>query len=78
MLTSSRTTSHGSFVAFVFTASFCTWSQHTMTAEVPAAAKEARLAIVFEQPAKQPGAIWVDYIQFGTIDSSKPKNWTIV
>ncbi|WP_442485802.1 hypothetical protein [Aeoliella sp. SH292] len=45
-----------------------------MAAEVPAAAKEARLAIVFEQPVKQPGAIWVDDIQFGTIDSLKPKN----
>jgi hypothetical protein len=45
-----------------------------MTVEVPVAAIEARLAIVFEQPAKQPGAIWVGDIQFGTIDSSKHQN----
>lgn len=49
------------------------WSRHTLEADVPAGAVEARLAIVFQQPADEPGAVHVDDVQFRVMDQAESR-----
>ena len=43
------------------------WSEHELVAVAPAGAVEARLSIVFEQPINEPGAVYVDTVEFEQI-----------
>jgi alpha-glucosidase len=44
------------------------WIDHELTAVAPAGAVEARLSLVFAQPASEPGAVHIDSVQFARLD----------
>lgn len=43
------------------------WQEHELEANVPAGAVEARIALVFTQPAQEKGAVYVDGVEFGDV-----------
>lgn len=46
------------------------WQPHTLSAIAPPNAVEARLAIVFHQPGVDAGAVHVDAVKFGVVDTA--------
>jgi hypothetical protein len=43
------------------------WQEHELVADMPAEAVEARVAIVFTQPAQEKGAVYVDAVELAAI-----------
>jgi hypothetical protein len=40
------------------------WQEHELLADVPSHAVEARVAVVFTQPTKESGSVYVDNVEF--------------
>jgi beta-glucanase (GH16 family) len=43
------------------------WQEHALVADVPSGAVEARVALVFTQPAQEKGAVYVDGVEFDAV-----------